>query len=117
MNRAEAQADTGGTRPEPKEGSVTGDVSLGWYEGQDGCRWVTTAMGAKGVRSVDGPSGARGACDGAGVGTTMKDHRTNAVADPNVAGVGRRGGQSCGPGADGRGGRVHATSTCDRGEG
>ena len=78
----------GDTRAEPKEGSVTGNVGLGWYEGQNGCRWVATAMGAKGIRSVEGTGGARGARDGAGAGTAMKDCCTNAVADPNVAGVG-----------------------------
>ena len=78
-----------GTRSEPMERSATGDVSLGWYEGRDGLRWVMTVMGAKGVRSVDGTDGARGAHDGAGVGTTMKDRHTNAVVDPNVTGVGR----------------------------
>ena len=74
-----------GTRSEPTERSATGDI------GRDGLRWGTTAMGAKGVRSVDGTNGARRARDGAGVGTTMKDRRTNAVADPNVTGIGRCG--------------------------
>ena len=78
-----------GTRSEPTERSATGDVGLGWYEGRDRLRWVTTVMGAKGVRSVDGTDGARGARNGAGVGTTIKDRCTNAVADPNVTRVGR----------------------------